>query len=249
MAACSDAARARFPAGLFQPPDGYHFGEEAILLAAFCAKFWPRAKTAADLGAGCGAALLGLLLLLENARGLGIERKQELVERAIKNAALLDLPAEFVCADLAGKNPLPKIFAGKFDLTLTNPPWRGENSGRRSRNDLRDCALRARGDILPDFFSAANFLLRHKGNFCLILPASGVVAAFDAARYARFGARFLLPLKTPAPNGRCERVILALKKGAKDDLQILDPVLVEGIHNGDSAAPWPQRTLRITELF
>lgn len=249
MAACSDAARARFPAGLFQPPNGYRFGEEALLLAIFSAKFWPFAKNAADLGAGCGAALFGLLLLLEHTRGLGLERERELVECARKNAALLGLPAEFLCADLAEKGALPKTCAGKYDLVLANPPWRKEDSGRRSADALRDCALRAREEILEGFFSAANFLLRHKGNLCLILPAAGIAQAFEAARRAALGPRFLLPLKTPASNGRSERVILAFKKGAKADLQILDPVLVESIRNGNSAMPWPDRTLRITEPF
>lgn len=249
MDACSDAARARFPAGLFQPPNGYRFGEEALLLAVFGAKFRPGAKNVADLGTGCGVALFGILLLLENARGLGLEREPELVNCAMKNAEMLGLPAEFLCVDLAGQNAIPKTYAGKYDLALANPPWRAEQGGRPSPDALRNNALRSSHGILADFLAAAHFLLRHKGTLCLILPAQGLVAAFEAARRAGLGARFLLPLKTAAPTGRCERVILGFKKGAKDDLEIPAPVLVQSIRNDSPSLPWPARTLRITESF
>lgn len=66
------AARALFPRGLRQPEDSYRFGADALLLAAFAAESLaslpgtaPRAV--AELGSGCGAALLGLCLRLPSA--------------------------------------------------------------------------------------------------------------------------------------------------------------------------------------
>lgn len=62
-------ARALFPRGLHQPQDSYRFGADALLLAAFAAESLAglpgtAPRTVAELGSGCGAALLGLCLRL-----------------------------------------------------------------------------------------------------------------------------------------------------------------------------------------
>lgn len=64
-------ARALFPRGLHQPEDSYRFGADALLLAAFAAEnlaSLPGAgpRKVAELGSGCGAALLGLCLSLSS---------------------------------------------------------------------------------------------------------------------------------------------------------------------------------------
>lgn len=65
-------ARALFPRDLHQPEDSYRFGADALLLAAFAAQnlaSLPEAapRKVAELGSGCGAALLGLCLRLPSA--------------------------------------------------------------------------------------------------------------------------------------------------------------------------------------
>lgn len=62
-------ARALFPRGLHQPQDSYRFGADALLLAAFAAESLASLpgtapRKVAELGSGCGAALLGLCLRL-----------------------------------------------------------------------------------------------------------------------------------------------------------------------------------------
>lgn len=61
--------RALFPRGLHQPQDSYRFGADALLLAAFAAENLASLpgtapQKVAELGSGCGAALLGLCLRL-----------------------------------------------------------------------------------------------------------------------------------------------------------------------------------------
>ena len=64
-------ARALFPRGLHQPQDSYRFGADALLLAAFAAESLASLpgtapRKMAELGSGCGAALLGLCLYLSS---------------------------------------------------------------------------------------------------------------------------------------------------------------------------------------
>ena len=109
-------ARTRFPAGLEQPGGSLRFGADALLLAAFVARHleqhWgqhlephmgpqpvSQPVTVAELGSGCGAALLALALSCPQVAGLGLEREEALVLAARRNATLLGL-ADF--ADVTG---------------------------------------------------------------------------------------------------------------------------------------------------
>ena len=95
-------ARKRFPRGLEQPEGSLRFGADALLLAAFAALHLPPEKCAAgaashrstlvaELGCGCGAALLGLAMLRPQICGLGLERENPLVLAAESNASRLGL--------------------------------------------------------------------------------------------------------------------------------------------------------------
>lgn len=75
------SARQLFPRGLDQPEGSLRFGADALLLAAFAARHVENLNasrqahlTAAELGCGCGAALLGLSLCCVGITGLGLDR-------------------------------------------------------------------------------------------------------------------------------------------------------------------------------
>ncbi|MDD4701221.1 MAG: N-6 DNA methylase [Desulfovibrio sp.] len=104
-------ARTHFPRGLEQPKGSLRFGADALLLAAFAARHLPqKAPTfdgargnptlVAELGCGCGAALLGLAMRCPQIYGLGLEREKPLVLSAVNNAALLGLSGQLFFTDL-----------------------------------------------------------------------------------------------------------------------------------------------------
>ena len=123
-------ARTRFPRGLEQPEGSLRFGADALLLAAFAARGLPPEKhrpdqcapnkyapdkhlqkqwlgaaspaptLVAELGCGCGAALLGLAMLRPHICGLGLEREHPLVQAAVSNAVLLGLSDQLHFASL-----------------------------------------------------------------------------------------------------------------------------------------------------
>ena len=115
-------ARSQFPRGLEQPEGSLRFGADALLLAAFAARCLPPKKqtpgaangtplVVAELGCGCGAALLGLAMRYPYIFGLGLEREKPLVQAAMNNAALLGLSDQlhFVGLDLADKASLSAL--------------------------------------------------------------------------------------------------------------------------------------------
>lgn len=236
-----------FPRGLVQPEGSFRFGQDALLLAALTARFHSPGKKAAvvELGCGCGAALFGLLLLWPGAQGLGLDCSEELLAAAKENALLLDLAkrAVFSCVDFTGRGRLEILAAAGFEAAIANPPW--QIMGRPAKTALREQALRSPGeDILDAFFRAANFLLRARGHFYLILPAASLGNIFPTLARTGFGLRFVQPLRTSAKQGICKRIFILCRKGAKNDPQIFTQLTISpGKPQADG--DWVQRVFQL----
>ncbi len=78
-----------------------------------------RALRICDLGTGSGCLLAALLKEFPQATGLGVDRSENAVAAARRNAAALGLGrrADFVCSDWS--NPV----SGRFDVVVSNPPY------------------------------------------------------------------------------------------------------------------------------
>lgn len=236
----------RFPRGLVQPEGAYRFGLEALLLAAFTVRTVRQRRRAdgecavAELGSGCGAALLGVALQLPRAACLGLECEAALVAAARANAEALGLSGRvrFFAADVAAAR-LPDT--GPQDVVLANPPWGLPGRGRRSPSALREGALRARdtpaGDAFPIFCAAAHELLRHKGLFCCIAPASALTRICAALEGARLGLRRILPLR-PHSGEAAHRLLLLAQKGACSEPELCPPLTL----HRRAASPGPSWT-------
>lgn len=232
-------ARARFPAGLIQPQGCYRFGLDALLLAGFAlrvhseimakrSKNAPYSLKMAEVGCGCGAALLACAMSLPG-RFLGIDHDENLVAAALRNRDSLGFGNE---VSFCGANIFQKGFfrqfpdwAGQCDMVLANPPWRRENAGAPPKDSRRKNALCAGKSTLAAFCGRASGFLRAKGAFCCIIPPGLLCEFHDKAREADLGIRSILPVASHA--GENARAILALcKKNVSCEPAILPPLAV-----------------------
>lgn len=246
-------ARAAFPRGLEQPAHSLRFGADALLLAAYAARRLPGRPVSlavAELGCGCGAALLGLALRRAGVRAIGMDCEQPLVAAAQSNARALGLAGRlrFACADagdLAALRRLPHpagggAVEGGLDAVLANPPF--GVGGRPSPSPLREAALRAGPDCLPRFCRAAAFLLRHGGQFFCVFHAPSLPRLCAALDAAGLGLRHLLPLRARA--GRpALRVLAEARKDAAHDVVLDAPLSLHGPRGGE-ASRWSAAALR-----
>jgi len=88
-------ARRFFPAGLVQPEGGFRFSADALHLAAFASEFGPKKAFFADLGTGCGAVALALLLNRDGWKGAGLELMPEAADAAVRNTERLGMEDRF----------------------------------------------------------------------------------------------------------------------------------------------------------
>ena len=260
------SARQLFPRGLEQPEGSLRFGADALLLSAFVARHVeslnaPRQAhlTAAELGCGCGAALLGLALRFPGITGLGLDREAPLVQAATVNAARLGLTdrLRFAEADLADRKLLSELagttgvsHAGKFDLVLANPPY--GVAGRPSPRHMRERALRgaqseeSREYVLQLFCRAAAALLRHQGCFCCIYDAPALPQLCAALNDAGLGLRHLLPVRTHRAKPAL-RILALARKHAAHETVIETPLTLHSssVTGGGHGVPrWSAQALR-----
>jgi tRNA1Val (adenine37-N6)-methyltransferase len=240
------AARERFPRGLKQPAGGMRFGMDALLLAAFaaacCGTSGKRAFSVAELGCGCGAALLGLALLRHGGKCCGLERDEALCVAAQDNASLLGLEerVSFLHCDLADIARRPDRFPARFDMVMANPPYGLSGQGRPSPLPRRESALRDSA-ALPVFCKAAATLLRHHGYFFCIFAANALPRLCAALGEAAFGLRRVVPVRTyrTAP---ALRVLVEARYGAAHDVCLEAPLTLHSKVADTSS--WTPRALR-----
>ncbi|WP_154512064.1 tRNA1(Val) (adenine(37)-N6)-methyltransferase [Desulfovibrio porci] len=247
-------ARAAFPRGLEQPGGSLRFGLDALLLAAFAARHCEERRarlsratpqalslSVAELGCGCGAALLGLALRCPEARGLGLEREENLLEAARRNARELGLEQSllFRAADLAV--PLPEL-DGTRDMVLANPPYGLPGQGRASPSLLRERALRD-ADALGVFCRAAARLLRHHGHFFCIFEARSLPRLCAAFEEARLGLRRIIPVR-PHSHSPATRLLAQTRKGAAPEPRLEAPLTLHRQQPGRAARTTPLWTAR-----
>lgn len=150
----------------FAQAEHFRLGTDTVLLAAFANA--AAAKRGIDLG--CASGAIGLLLLSRTSRlhMTGLEIVPEAAELAKANMIEngLEERSTIICGDIRQHRSLFKT--GSFDLVLSNPPYFPVERGCQSPYSER---AGARGEALcsmEDICSAASFLLKTGGSFCIV---------------------------------------------------------------------------------
>ncbi len=224
-----------------QPPRGYRFSLDSVLLADFAA---PRCRGAVlDLGTGSGIVLLLLARLCPGlTRGVGVELQPELHECARANIEANGLSGRLaaVLGDFRGE--VPGAAPGAFDLVVSNPPYRPVGAGRRNPDPGKEIARHEVACTMADLFrAAARFLapggrvavlgLPHRlpemlalardsgifpGKLRFVHPMPGRPAnllLFGGSRGRGEGPEILPPLCVYAARGRYSREVDAIFRG------------------------------------
>lgn len=218
---------------LVQPRSGHRAGLDAMLLAAavpdgFCGRL-------ADLGAGAGAAGLGVAARCPEARVLLVEREAEMVAHARLTLAHAANTAfrgrvDLVAADvtLAGQARREAGLADNaFDFAVMNPPF-NEAADRASPDALRRAAHVMEGGLFESWLRTAGAILKPRGKVALIARPQSLEAIL-AALGGRFGGAALLPVH-PRAGDPAIRIIVRAARGSRAPLALHPPLI---LHDGD----------------
>ena len=208
----------RFVYGNGQHPPGL----DSFLLASL-PKLKPGLKVC-DLG--CGAGLLGLLLLQREPEltvtGLDIQPEAvELGKLAAAENGLEDRLA-FRLEDLR-ETALP---AGRFDLAICNPPYFPPSSGPPPKGEARRTSRTEASCTLEDACRAAGRLLRWGGSLCLVHKPERLTDLLCALRESGLEPK-RLRLVCSRPEKAPSLLLLEARRGGRPGLQIEPPLILE----------------------
>ena len=213
-----------------QEADSFRLSTDSVLLADFAANV--RAKTVFDLG--CGAGVLTVLLRVSHpeARIGGIEIQPEAAALCRKNLAENGFDASAILTgDLREHRRL--LTAGAFDLVVSNPPYFAADSGYTAPEAGRAAARDERFCTLDDLCTAAAYLTRWGGAFCLVHRPERLSEIFCALSTHGLEPKRLRTVQHrsgSAPN----LVLIEARRGGKPGLRLEAPLLLTDAAGGDS---------------
>ncbi len=228
---------------LIQKKDGFRFGEDSVFLAAFASSFYGggapvavphRPLRAADLGCGCGAVAVLLARRLPAADLTGVELVPRIAAVAARNARLdgLDARVRFVRGDvrrLAVPQPDGPFPHGRFDLVVSNPPYRLPTTAAPAGPAAPPELVVAREEVacsLDDLVLAAATLLKPRGRLVLVHGPDRLPDLMEALRRRHLEPetlRMVLSAEGRAPS--C-LLVSATANGRPGGFRILPPLVV-----------------------
>lgn len=239
---------------LAQPARGHRVGTDAALLSACLA---PGAgETVYDLGAGVGAAGLGLAARHGDCRVALVEIDPAIAALAATNAArngfgerVATIEADVTRRPAKGGPLLP----GAADHVMMNPPFHLPGTIRPAPDAYRAGAHMHGDDTEEAWILCALALLRARGSLALIHRADALPRLLTGL-HRRFGDIRVKPVQ-PRADVPAVRLLIRAVKGSRAPFLLLPPLILHGqdgsftaeadaLHRGEAAIDWqdPPRT-------
>lgn len=152
---------------IIQNTKGFCFGIDAVLLSDFAKNIKKNAKVL-DLGTGTGIISILLCGKTNLEKIIGVEVQKEVANMAKRSSKLNNLENKF---EIINENiiNLDNIYErNSFDVIVTNPPYKKENTGIVNEEEKR---LISRHEVLAkleDYIKISNKLLKDKGEFYMV---------------------------------------------------------------------------------
>ncbi len=151
---------------LIQKKNGFSYGTDALLLAAYIRK---TTKKAVEFGSGTGI----ISLLCEKYGKLdkifAVEIQNEYFELLNRNVLLNNSKITTIKSDI--RELKPDTFDGEVDVVFTNPPYMKTTSGKSNYDIGKNTARHEVMGGIEDFCNAAGKILKHGGLFyCVYRP-------------------------------------------------------------------------------
>ncbi len=230
--------------GIFQAPEEFCYGVDAVLLAEFASKGAARRRNCRimDLGTGTGIVPLILSHKTEAAYIAGLELQDRSFALMEKNIAYNQLENRVFgfhgdVTDFLHREEM----TGTFDVVTSNPPYTAGTCGLESKNRAKALARHESSGSLDDFLKLAAKLLKDRGDFYMVHRPARLIDICESCRRHRLEPkelRFISGKPMEKPN----ILLIHCVKYGNPELKILEPLAV---HNEDGS--YTEEILKIYE--
>jgi tRNA1Val (adenine37-N6)-methyltransferase len=208
---------------LIQKKDGFRFGVDAVLLAAFA----DIRKGAEVLDLGTGTAIIPILLAgkTQARRITGLEIQPEMAEMAKRSVLLnhLEDRIDIVQGDI--KSCPEQWKASGFDAVLSNPPYMPFGRGLVNPADTKAVARHEILCTLEDVVKAGSRLLMPGGQFAMVHRPDRLVDIVWHMRSCGIEPKYLRFVH-PSPYKKPNLLLIKGTRGGNPQLKMMEPLYV-----------------------
>ena len=206
---------------LIQKKNGFSYGTDAVLLAAFIRKM--SKKKAVEFGAGTGI----ISLLCEEYSKFdtiySVEVQDEYFDLLSRNKELNKSNINVIRSDI--RNLKEKDFGGEVDVVFSNPPYMKTTSGKSNCDLGKNTARHEVMGGIEDFCYSASHILKHGGLFyCVYRPDRAIDLLYSMRKYDLEPKR--VTYVYPYIDARPCLMLVEAKKGASSSVFLTKPFII-----------------------
>ena len=209
---------------IIQNEKGFCFGIDSVLLADY-AKNIKKDAIAVDIGTGTGIISLLLCKKTNLKKIYGIEIQKEVADMAKRSVSLNELQNKIEILNINVKNVCNILEKNIFDVVITNPPYKKNNTGLKSIDKRQLISRHEVECTLDDIVQNAGKLLKSLGEFYMIHRAERIVDIMCTLRKYKLepkNIRFVHSKINEPPT----LILIKSKKNAKEFLKIDKPLII-----------------------
>ena len=214
---------------ILQKERGFRFGMDAVLLADF-ARIAPR-DYVADFGTGTGILPLLLYGRGKGARFDALEKQADMADMARRTVLINGLEERITVHALSVEEADQVIAPLNLDSIVCNPPYGLPGATLHNPSDTLRMARHQDEGGLTAWYRMAYRLLKGRGRFSMVYPASRMLEAMDGLQQAHLTPK-RFRLVYPRMDKPANLVLIEAMKDAKPMLHPEPPLIV---YRGDGS--------------
>lgn len=209
---------------IIQNKNGFCFGIDSVLLSDFAKNIKVEAEVI-DIGTGTGIISLLLCKKTSLKKVYGIEIQEEVAKMAEKSIKLNNLENKFEIINSNIKDIFEYLEKHKFDVVVTNPPYKKNNTGLKSLDKKQLISRHEIECTLEDVIGQASLLLKDLGEFYMVHRAERLVDIMCLLRKYKLEPKQIRFVHSKS-NEKPSLILIKAVRCAKEFLKIGEPLII-----------------------
>ena len=226
---------------IIQNKNGFCFGMDSVLLSDFAKEIKDNSNVL-DLGTGTGILPILLCGKTNLKKIYGIEIQEEVANMAKRSSVLNGLENRFEVINCSILDIEKYLERESFDAIVTNPPYKKQETGKVSKQDIKKISKHEITANLEDFISSSKNMLKDKGSLFMVHRPERLAEIMYLLKKYNLEPK-ALRLVQPSIEKNPNLVLIKAVKNAKPFLKI-EKTLIVYDQNGN----YTSETLKIYNL-